>query len=351
MAALTTFLRKAYMAGARYSGMAALLRPLLGGAGAILMLHHVGPQPKGAGLNRNLHVTPEFLGELLENLGAAGMRFVSMDEAADRLAAGHGDEHFLAVTLDDGYRDNLVCAAPLFRALDVPYTIYVSPGLTDGADDLWWEILERIVDGHDEVRFESGSGPVALDCSTDGAKRYSYCVLSEHVTGTLGEDERRDFVRALAAAHGVDPGAVGRELLMTWEELASLATDRLAEVGAHTVSHPMLRRLERQRALDEITRSADIIAERLGGRPRHFAYPYGGPSAAGQREVELARQAGFVSAVTTRHGVLMPGHAAAMHALPRISVNGCFQRVSYVRTMLTGITVPAANQGRRLVTV
>ena len=40
-----------------------------------------------------------------------------------------------------------------------------------------------------------------------------------------------------------------------------------------------------------------------------------------------------------------------MHALPRISVNGRYQSVAYLRTMLTGITTPIANRGKRLVTV
>ena len=70
-----------------------------------------------------------------------------------------------------------------------------------------------------------------------------------------------------------------------------------------------------------------------------------------RREVELAREAGFISAVTTRHGVLQPGHAAHLHALPRISINGNFQRVGYVRTLLSGLTTPLSNGGKRLVTV
>jgi peptidoglycan/xylan/chitin deacetylase (PgdA/CDA1 family) len=73
--------------------------------------------------------------------------------------------------------------------------------------------------------------------------------------------------------------------------------------------------------------------------------------AAAPREVEIAREAGFETAVTTRHGLLMPGHAGNMQALPRISVNGNYQRVSYVETMLTGITVPAGQSGRKFVTV
>ena len=351
MAALTTFLRKAYMIGARYTGVSSLLSPVLGGVGAILMLHHVSPRQSGCGLNAHLCVTPDFLQRLLEGLRDDGVVFVSMDEAADRLSAGHGDEHFIAVTLDDGYRDNLQYAAPVFRALDVPYTIHVCPGLIDGAADLWWELLERVVDDHDAVTYETADGPKTLDCRSVRQKHYNYCVLMEHATQTLDEDAQRVFIRQLSETYGIDRDEHRRTQLMGWDEIASLATDRLAAIGAHTVNHYQLRRLERDRALSECVRSADILEERLGERPRHFAFPYGKQNAAGAREVELAREAGFTTAVTTRHGVLLPGHAERMHALPRISVNGYYQRVGYVQTMLTGITVPAANYGRRLVTV
>ncbi|WP_244425398.1 hypothetical protein [Pseudaminobacter salicylatoxidans] len=67
--------------------------------------------------------------------------------------------------------------------------------------------------------------------------------------------------------------------------------------------------------------------------------------------MKLAKEAGYISAVTTRHGVLRPEHAGHLHALPRISLNGRYQQIGYVRTMLSGITTPLANRGKMLVTV
>ena len=58
-----------------------------------------------------------------------------------------------------------------------------------------------------------------------------------------------------------------------------------------------------------------------------------------------------LSAVTTRHGVLRAEHADHLHALPRISVNGRYQRVAHIRTMLSGVTTPLANRGKMVVTV
>ena len=50
-------------------------------------------------------------------------------------------------------------------------------------------------------------------------------------------------------------------------------------------------------------------------------------------------------------GLLHPEHANHLLALPRISVNGRYQRVAHIRTMLSGITTPLANAGKMLVTV
>jgi hypothetical protein len=49
--------------------------------------------------------------------------------------------------------------------------------------------------------------------------------------------------------------------------------------------------------------------------------------------------------------VLRAEHAGHLLALPRISVNGRYQRVAHIRTMLSGITTPLANRGKMLVTV
>ena len=61
--------------------------------------------------------------------------------------SGGGDPKRIAVTLDDGYRDNAEHALPVFRRHGVPFTIFVCPGFCDRTSELWWEALERIIAG------------------------------------------------------------------------------------------------------------------------------------------------------------------------------------------------------------
>jgi hypothetical protein len=64
-----------------FSGLHHWMRPLVGGVGAILTLHHVRPQRASAFQpNRHLEVTPEFLERLLRRLARARIDVISLDE-------------------------------------------------------------------------------------------------------------------------------------------------------------------------------------------------------------------------------------------------------------------------------
>ena len=343
--------RKLVLNAARLTGAASLMAPYLGGIGAILMLHRVsGRCLRPDGVNRHLTVTPEFLDATIADVKALGYELVSMDEAVSRIG-GKAGRRFAAITADDAYRDNLLEALPILEKHDAPITIYVSPGLTSGMRDLWWEVIEEIVSAREGIYLNTPGGRVNLDCATPALKHAATVRLHEYFTDELREEDQQHVLRDLALAAGIDAGGHTRRALMDWDEIRRISTHPLVTIGAHTVNHYNLKRLSADKARREIADAPRIIEMETGLRPRHMAYPYGYLAAVGEREVKLAAEAGFASAVTTRHGVLSPGHARHLHALPRISLNGRYQNVAHVRTMLSGITTPIANAGRRVVTV
>jgi len=119
---------------------------------------------------------------------------------------------------------------------------------------------------------------------------------------------------------------------MDWDEIRTIAADPLASIGAHTMTHPALARLPPQAAFREMSDSADRIEAETGRRPTSIAFPYGYKAAAGSREAGLAEQAGFAASFTTR-----PGYVAkkeSRHGLPRVSLNGLFQNIRHVETLL-----------------
>ncbi|MEM9999566.1 MAG: polysaccharide deacetylase family protein [Pseudomonadota bacterium] len=345
-----TLIRKLFMIGAQATGMSFIARGFMGGLGGILMLHRVSAPINTSGINNFLCVEPQFLDRLLATLKRDKYRFVCIEECVDRTERGYVDERFLAITLDDGYRDNLIAAAPVFRAHETPYAVYVCPGFVEGTAHLWWDILATVISRQDRIAFNMSEGGVGLDCRTRSQKQRAYNTLIDHLTTDLDEEAQRQFVKDLADAYAIDSVQFTRDAIMSWDELRTLDADPLCTIGAHTLNHYNLARLPEEQARFEIEQSAQVLQVELGARPRHFAYPYGGEIAVGEREVRLASEVGYRSAVTTRHGLIRSTHANHLHALPRVSINGNYQRAHYVRTMLSGVTVAASNMGRLTVT-
>ena len=336
----------------RFSGAANLANERLRGIGSILMLHRVARSGRnGFSPNAHLSVTPEFLDQLGDALSRSIFEFVSMDEAARRIrekGEGGDGRPFVAVTLDDGYRDNLEYAVPVFRKYNIPYTIFVAPGLVDGGASLWWEDLEAVLKSRDTLYFDWKGLRQELPLSNATQKHEAFDYLMNYLTSEVSEEDQRRIVSGLCEMSGIDAQAHRAQSIMTWAELRELSRDPLCTLGAHTIGHYALARLSEQDAMAEFEESRALIELETGVRAQHFAYPYGYPAAASEREFAMAARCGYETAVTTRHGVVYPEHAEHLTALPRISLNGNFQKLRYVRALLSGTTTRLVNKGRRL---
>jgi peptidoglycan/xylan/chitin deacetylase (PgdA/CDA1 family) len=142
--------------------------------------------------------------------------------------------------------------------------------------------------------------------------------------------------------------AICESLCMTWPEVTELARDPLATIGAHTVNHVILTKVPEQTARAEMEMGCSVLEAAIGLRPHHLAYPVGDKSSAGEREFRIARETGFKTAVTTQPGVLFPEHRDHLMALPRISVNGEFQQMRYLKVLMSGAPTALMSGFRRV---
>lgn len=331
-----------------HSGFASKMRDRFGGLGSIIMLHRVRPDCiSPLGVTRSLSITPGFLDQIIASLKSDGTEIVSMNEVVERVRKGEPNgRRFAAITLDDGYNDNLNFAYPVFQKHNAPFTVYIAPGFEEGAAVLWWEIAEQLIAGANSIKVPGGP---EWRCGTMFQKRATFHAMMRYFSYTLTELEQLPVLREMCAAQGMLCSVAADRDVMSWKELRQIASDPLCTIGAHTVHHYNLRKLMPEMVSQEMRLSADMLEDKLGKRPQHFAYPYGSAKAAGKREASIAAEEGFLSAVTTRHGTIHAEHRTNLHALPRISINGRFQKLIYAQTMMSGATTPIANAGRRVV--
>lgn len=349
-----TSLRRAVIRGgleALYvTGLHHLLKPVVGGVGAILTLHHVRPPRADAFQpNRLLEVTPVFFERLLAQLKRARIDVISLDEMHRRFIEGDYRRRFVCLTFDDGYKDVKRWAYPLLRQYNMPFALFIATSFPDRLGELWWLALEAVIAQNPRVGLLINGKECFFDCASVRQKRATYDAIYGYLCSLTTEEELRRTVRDLCVRTRVDLAAFCRDLCMDWQEIAEVAADPLCTIGAHTVNHKMLKKVADEAAVRaEMDMSRAVLEAALGCRPQHLAYPIGNPRAAGPREFRIAAELGFKTAVTTRPGVLFRAHRDHLTALPRISVNGEYQRARYAKVLMSGAATALWNGFRRV---
>ena len=290
-----------------------LLRPWLAGRGVIFVLHRAAPSGTSP-LDPDLTVTTDLLDHALRVVRAEGFSPLALDEIPDRLR-GRNDEPFVAFTFDDGYRDNATVALPVFRAHQVPLAVYLATGLIDRTASYWWGVLAKTVESHAVLDLRALGIDETVTLTTWAAKQELYTRLQAWVHVDL--ETRASAMTTWCRTLGADERRELDEAMLTWDEARELALDPLVTIGAHTVTHRRLARLEADTARRELVESRATIEAHLERPVAHLAYPYGGRAACGAREFAFAAEAGYATATTTRNANLFPEHAAHLTALPR----------------------------------
>lgn len=279
---------------ARRSGLLALSRWAYGPRLRILCYHGIEDDPDPCLNYDGLQVSPQSLHDQLE-LIARSYTPVHVAEMVRAVAEGRPlAEDAVAVTFDDGYKDNIDMAVPLLRRYGVPATFYVATGFVDGTFVPWWQRFRAAVRSCRAASLDI-DGRV-WDTSTTSAKQH----LLREVEGTLkrlSDDERTRVIRGVEERGG-GPSWAGPSAAISWDELRSLVRSGF-HVAAHTVNHVSLPDTEPARAEEEIEHSVLRVRSETKADCTTFAYPYGGATSAA---VDVLRRLGVKGAVTAEAG-------------------------------------------------
>jgi len=177
---------------------------------------------------------------------------VSLTQAVERLRGERATGRELAVTFDDGFRNQLTNAAPLLHEAGVSACFFLVTDLVSASDG-------------------------------DAAR---ICRQRLHLPGP------------------VEP--------LTWEDAAALL-EQGHEVGSHTVTHPNLATLAPAELDHELRASKELIEQRLGREVAHVSAPYGDATRFTPAVSAAARAAGYASCATALRGPNETNDVFALH--------------------------------------
>ncbi|HEV3009399.1 MAG TPA: polysaccharide deacetylase family protein [Burkholderiales bacterium] len=234
-------------------------------------------------------------------------KIVSLPELVVRVQARSASiGGLLAVTFDDGLRNNVSVAYPILQRLGIPATFFVCPGLIERGRWLWnHQARQRLQFADAGLRRELGE---QYDAPADVEGFIAWMKTLDLVSRHCVEKALRE------ATPGYSPSAAERHQfdVARWDELWAL--DRsLVTIGSHGMTHAILPYLNAREVTFEVAESRRLIEARLGRPVELFAYPNGEHS---PLVVECVRQhyaaAGADSAAWVRP-------ASDPHVLPRIT--------------------------------
>jgi peptidoglycan/xylan/chitin deacetylase (PgdA/CDA1 family) len=244
---------------------------------------------------------------------ARWFQFLPLSEAVNALGAGRLGARRACITFDDGYANNLEIAAPILSKLGLPATFFIATGFSSGGtmfnDKLTQVFRSARGSSLDLSAFNLDFWPIdSLAARRDSLREVILRV--KH----LKYAEREALVDAIVLRSG---SSLEPHPMMTTEQVKKLAHMGF-EIGAHTVSHPILRELTDSEAEGEIRTSRQQLQAITGQKVEMFAYPNGRPGEDYDlRHAKMVQDAGFIGAVST-----IPGAASKaddLYQIPRFT--------------------------------
>jgi peptidoglycan/xylan/chitin deacetylase (PgdA/CDA1 family) len=264
----------------------------------IIMIHGVGgpdcPKPE-------FHKQMIFLKRYFQVISLTEMvgRLGRTDQCSGRL---------VALTFDDGLRNTLTTAYPILRALGLPATFFVCPGLIEKRCWLWnHDVRARLESITTSKRKKLAEKLKAPSEETEGIVEWMKGLI-------LGERLLAEELIGNATPEFQPTKEQSRKYdLMGWDDLTLLDPELIC-LGAHTMTHPILTSLSDSDLSDEIIESQRGLENRIERRVDYFCYPNG---AYDSRAFQLV-EPHYKAAVTTESGGVRV--EACRHRLPRITV-------------------------------
>lgn len=332
------------------TGLQNLFKRHFGGLGHVLMFHRVIPYSNAKRVHNHLslEITPEHLEEVISFFIKMDYCFLSIDQLYENFKKGVVPERkFVVFTFDDGYRDNLEIAYPIFKKHKIPFTVYVTTGIPNKTAILWWFVLEDTLLNLDAIQFSWNDEKYSYNCRTPDEKEKTFEIIQAFIHKNFDIENYLELFKAIFNKYQHDLTSHSTILGMNWDEIRRLNEDPLVTIGAHTVNHFNLATLPGDILTSEILDSKTELEKQLGEPIKHFAYPYGKSHQASVREFECANGLGFNTATTTNIGNLFQEHDEMQYSLPRININRVTDK-HVLKLQTCGLLPLIINKGKKL---
>jgi peptidoglycan/xylan/chitin deacetylase (PgdA/CDA1 family) len=201
-------------------------------------------------------------------------RVIPLHDMIAGLAEGQDMHNCIALTFDDGYENNLLMAAPLLSEFNMSAAFFLATDFIGAERCIWFDKLEMALDRTACLNMQLPDGGATIPIRNHVEKRQALSrlkrMLKNKETKSLDEEAMK-VTGQLGVTEFVPDGDYR---FMDWDQVRQLARGGF-EVGAHTMSHPILSKIPHEDAVAEILGSKEKIRQEAGQCSSTFCFPNG----------------------------------------------------------------------------
>jgi len=250
----------------------------------------------------------EFLRETLEYIKNNNYSFVSVNTLiSNAINKKVPIKRAVAFTMDDGYKDQLELAAPIFIEYKCPVTIFVITDFIEKNKLPWDGIIKQCFNKYDKNKLSLKINGRMFDFKTssnhdklDGMRVFrEYC-------RRLSEEDKKNAIDCLVKITGYDMefDAINNKNSFAWDDARSIELSNYVDFAPHSVTHPIMSNLTNTQASSEIKSSWNKLKLELLNPVHIFAFPTGMNDDFKQRDINYLIDYGYDGALTAEPGYL-----------------------------------------------
>lgn len=236
-----------------------------------------------------------------------------------------------SVLFDDGYKDNIVFAAPILKKYNCPASFYIATDCIDRNLPTWTYMIDFALQHTRKPVLE-----LPYEYVPETLKKLA---LSDSPTAEVRKlkpwMKRLPNFQRLQAMQGIldqcNDVEIPRNQMMTWNDVQQLHAAGFT-IGSHTHTHPMLAKLDDAQEIEaELHEPFKKIARHIGTAPVAISYPIGSYD---ERVIALSKKAGYKLGLAVEQRFCNTGKDD-LFAIPRVEL---YQEPWYrVQTRMNGI--------------
>lgn len=272
-----------------------------------ILLYHGIRRRKNTGIqnysNKHLHIS-DFANQM--KFIKKNLNLISMNDI-EYLIKRKIDKPYVAVTFDDGFKNNHDIAAEVLDFYKIPTTFYVSTAYIGQKKLFWVDILEDIFNKkiRNTVEIKLNKSYV-FDTSTKLKKIKVLNYIKNYCKNALFEEKERVLNYLIDTFNFKNINSINNSYnyqSMNWKDILNINNNKNFIIGGHSHHHEILSNLPKNLMEKEIKTCINLLSAKLKQKINHFSYPEGLINHFNENIIKFLKKNGITICPTAINGV------------------------------------------------